>query len=105
MVRDVSFGQYFPGKSLIHRLDPRAKILMFIAYLVIIFCTFNYFSLAITTLFTVFYILASRISPKFYFKSLKVIIFIVIITSLLNLFYGSGDPLFEWWIFRITYNG
>ena len=80
MVRDVSFGQYFPGKSIIHRLDPRAKIIMFTAYLVIIFCTFNYISLAITTLFTVFYIGASGISPKFYFKSLKVIIFIVIIT-------------------------
>lgn len=105
MVRDVSFGQYFPGKSLIHRLDPRAKIIMFIAYLVIIFCTFNYCSLGIITLFTVFYIAASRISPKFYFKSLKVIIFIVIITSLLNLFYGTGEPLLEWWVFKITVDG
>ncbi len=105
MVRDVSFGQYFPGKSLIHRLDPRAKIIMFIAYLVIIFCTFNYVSLAITTLFTVFYIVATRIPFKFYLKSLKVIIVIVLITSILNLFYGIGDPIFEWWIFKITING
>ena len=105
MVRDVSFGQYFPGKSIIHRLDPRAKIIMFTAYLVIIFCTFNYISLAITTLFTVFYIGASGISPKFYFKSLKVIIFIVIITSLLNLFYGSGEPIWQWWVFKLTVNG
>ena len=105
MVRDVSFGQYFPGKSLIHRLDPRAKLLMFIAYIVIIFCTFNYAALGITTAFTVLFLLLSRISPKFYFKSLKVIIFIVIFTSLLNLFYGSGEPLWEWGIFRITVNG
>lgn len=105
MVRDVSFGQYFPGNSLIHRLDPRAKILMFIAYIVIIFCTFNYISLGITTAFTALFLVLSGISPKFYFKSLKVIIFIVIFTSLLNLFYGSGEPLWQWWIFRITFDG
>lgn len=105
MVRDVAFGQYFPGKSLIHRLDPRAKLIMMVAYLVIIFCTFNYVSLAIVTLFTVFFIAISGVSPKFYFKSLKVIIFIVIITSLLNLFYGTGDPLWQWGVLKVTLNG
>ena len=105
MVRDVAFGQYFPGKSLVHRLDPRAKILVFIAYIVIIFCTFNYASLGITAAFTALFLVLSRISPKFYFKSLKVIIFIVIFTSLLNLFYGSGEPLWQWWILKVTVNG
>ena len=105
MVRDVSFGQYFPGKSLIHRLDPRAKLLIFIAYIVIIFCTFNYASLGITVAFAALFLVLSRISPKFYFKSLKVIIFIVIFTSLLNLFYGSGEPLWQWGIFKITVTG
>lgn len=105
MVRDVAFGQYFPGNSLIHRLDPRAKLIMLVAYLVIIFCTFNYVSLAIVTLFTVFYIAISGVSPKFYFKSLKVIIFIVIVTSVLNLFYGTGDPLWQWGILKVTVNG
>ena len=105
MVRDVAFGQYFPGKSFIHRLDPRAKILLLIAYLVIIFCTFNYFSLLLIASFTVLMILSSGVSPKFYFKSLKVIVFIVIFTSLLNLFYGTGEPIWQWWIFRLTING
>lgn len=105
MVRDVAFGQYFPGKSIIHRLDPRAKILMFIAYIVIIFCTFNYPALAITAAFTVLFLVLSKISLKFYLKSLKVIIFIVIFTSLLNLFYGSGDALWQWGIIKITWNG
>ncbi len=88
-----------------HRLDPRAKILLFIGYIVIIFCTFNYVSLAITTVFTALFLILSRISPVFYFKSLKVILVIVIITSLLNLFYGSGEELWQWWIFKITLNG
>ena len=105
MVRDVAFGQYFPTKSVIHRLDPRAKILIFIAYIVIIFCTFNYAALAVTAAFTLLFLALSKISPKFYFKSLKVIIFIVIFTSLLNLFYGSGDPLWQWGILKVTWNG
>ena len=105
MVRDVAFGQYFPTKSVIHRLDPRAKILIFIAYIVIIFCTFNYAALAVTSAFALLFLVLSKISPKFYFKSLKVIIFIVIFTSLLNLFYGSGDPLWQWGILSITWNG
>lgn len=105
MVRDVTLGQFFPGKSLIHKLDPRAKIIMLVAYLVIIFCTFNYASLALVTAFTVFYIAFSGVPAKFYFKSLKVIIVIVIITSVLNLFYGTGDPLWQWGILKITVNG
>lgn len=92
MVRDVSFGQYFPGNSLIHRLDPRAKLLIFIAFIVIIFCTFNYAALGVTAAFTALFLILSRIPIKFYFKSLKVIIFIVLFTSVINLFYGVGDP-------------
>lgn len=105
MVRDVAFGQYFPGKSLIHKLDPCAKILLLIGFLVIIFCTFNYFSLLLVTLFTVLMILSSGVPAKFYFKSLKVIIFILVITSVLNLFYGTGDPIWQWGIIKVTVNG
>lgn len=105
MVRDVAFGQYFPGSSLIHRLDPRAKLLLFIAFVAIIFCTFNYASLGITVAFCALFLIMSRISPKFYFKSLKVIIFIVIFTSLLNLFYGTGEPIWQWWILKLTWAG
>ncbi len=105
MVRDVAFGQFFPGTSIVHRLDPRAKIIILIAFLVIIFCTFNYLSLLLVTMFTIFFVLLSKVPVKFYFKSLKVIIFIVIITSVLNMFYGTGTPLFEWGIIKITLNG
>lgn len=105
MVRDVAFGQYFPGRSFIHSLDSRAKILLLIGFLVIIFCTFNYFSLMLVTLFTVLIIASSGVPAKFYLKSLKVIIFIVIITSVLNLFYGSGEPIWQWGILKVTLNG
>lgn len=105
MVRDVTLGQFYPGNSFIHRLDPRSKILLLIGFLVIIFCTFNYLSLSVVTLFTLFFILISGVSPKIYLKSLKVIILIVIITSVLNLFYGTGEPIWQWGIIKITMNG
>ncbi len=105
MVRDVAFGQYFPGNSIIHRLDPRAKNLIFIAFVVIIFCAFNYVSLGITAAFTLLFLILSRIPAKFYFKSMKVILFIVLITSLFNIFYGTGDVIWQWWIFKVTWNG
>lgn len=105
MVRDVTLGQYYPGNSLIHRLDPRSKILLLIGNLIIIFCTFNYVSLALVTVFTIFCILLSGISLKTYIKSLKVVLVIVVITSVLNLFYGTGEPIWQWGILRITLNG
>lgn len=105
MIRDVTLGQYYPGNSIIHRLDPRTKILALIAFLVILFCSFNYLSLLLVTIFTVFFISISGVSVKTYLKSLKIIIAIVIITSVLNLFYGTGEPLWQWGIIKITLNG
>ncbi len=105
MVRDVAFGQYFPANSVIHKCDPRAKLIMLVGFLVIIFCTFNYVSLALVVLFTALFVAASKVPAKFYFKSMKVIIFIIIVTSILNVFYGTGDPLVQWGIFKITLNG
>lgn len=104
-MRDVAFGQYYPGTSLIHKLDPRSKILMLIAFMVLIFCAFNYYSLLICAASVVGVILLTRVPVRMYLKSLKMIIIIVLITSLLNLFYGSGEPLVEFWIFKITLAG
>ncbi len=70
MVRDVAFGQYFPANSVIHKCDPRAKLIMLVGFLVIIFCTFNYASLALVVLFTALFVAASKVPAKFYFKSM-----------------------------------
>lgn len=104
-MNDIVFGQYFPADSVIHRSDPRLKIVFMIAYIALIFCTFNYFALAVVFISTVIIILSSKVPVKMYLKSLKVIIIIVIITSLLNLFYGTGEPIFQWWIIKITAEG
>lgn len=95
MVRDVAFGQYFPANSVIHKCDPRAKLIMLVGFLVIIFCTFNYASLALVVLLPHF-CCGKQGACKVLFQKMKVIIFIIIVTSILNVFYGSGDPLVQW---------
>ena len=104
-MRDITLGQYFPADSILHRLDPRFKIVGLIAFIVLTFCTFNYFALAVVAAAVIALVLLSKVPIKMYLKSLKVIIIIVIITSILNLFYGSGEPIFQWWIFKVTWNG
>ena len=104
-MRDITLGQFFPADSILHRLDPRTKIVSLTALIILTFCTVNYFALGLVFICTVSIVLMSRVPVKMYLKSLKVIIIIVIITSLLNLFYGTGEPLARWWIFKITWNG
>ncbi|MBQ9680029.1 MAG: energy-coupling factor transporter transmembrane protein EcfT [Ruminococcus sp.] len=104
-MRDITLGQYFPADSVLHRLDPRVKIVSLIAYIALIFCTFNYCSLAFAAVSVLTIVLLSKVPLKMYLKSLKVIIIIVIITSLLNLFYGTGEPIFQWWIIKVTWAG
>ncbi len=104
-MRDITLGQYFPADSVIHRLDPRMKIVSLVAYIVLVFCTFNFYALGFMALSVLTIILLSRVPLKMYLKSLKVIIVIVIITSLLNLFYGTGEPIFEWGIIKVTWAG
>ncbi len=105
-MRDITLGQFFPTDSIIHRLDPRLKIVGLITYIVLLFCSFNYYALALTAATVIAIVIMTRVPVKMYFKSLKVIIIVVIITSLLNLFYGAGDEVIaQWWIFKITWAG
>lgn len=104
-MRDITLGQYFPADSVIHRLDPRVKILSLIAFIALVFCAFNYVALAFTAVFVLTIVLLSKVPLKMYLKSLKVIIIIVVITSLLNLFYGTGEPIWQWGIIKVTWSG
>lgn len=104
-MRDIAFGQYYPGKSILHRLDPRSKIILMVAFIVLVFCTSNYVSLSLVVASVFAVVLLSRVPLRLYFKSLKMIVVIVIITSALNLFYGTGDPIWQWGIIKITLEG
>lgn len=105
MISDVTFGQYFPGKGILHRMDPRVKIILLMSIIVLIFCTFNYFALLFTTFVSMAIVNLSKVPIKMYLKSLKMIIFIVIFTSVLNMFYGTGDPIVQFGFLKITWSG
>ncbi len=105
MIRDITLGQYFPGNGILHKLDPRIKVLMLISVIVLIFCTFNFYALGVVVALVAASVLLSRVPLKLYLKSMKAIIIVILITSILNLFYGTGEVIAQWWIFRITYSG
>lgn len=105
MIRDVALGQFIPGKGIVHRTDPRVKIILLIAFITLIFCAFNFVSLAIVSAGIGIILLLSGVPIKLYFKSLKVIIVIVLITSVLNMFYGTGEPIFKLGFLSITVSG
>ena len=95
MLKDITIGQFFPGNSIIHRLDSRFKIVLDIAYVVMLFMAGNYCSLISAGLFMLIIYMMSGISFKLIFKSLKPIMPIILFTCILNLFFihGEGDPL------------
>lgn len=105
MIRDITIGQYYPSNGLLHRIDPRFKILMMIASIVLLFCTFNFYALGVATVITVLSVVLSKVPLKLFLKSMKTIILIIVITSMLNIFYGTGEPIAQWWIFKITADG
>ena len=105
MVRDITLGQYMPGKSMIHRLDARSKILLLIAYIVFIFVAKNYMALMLITMASLLVVLLTKVKFSMYLKSMKVILFVVVLTGILNLFYGTGNILWEWEFIKITDGG
>ena len=105
MISDITLGQYFPAKSVLHRADPRMKICLTIFVIVLIFTSQNFFSLGLVVAGVAAAMVLSKIPIRLYLKSLKAILILVIFTSVLNLFYGTGEPLWQWGIFRVTLNG
>lgn len=105
MLSDVTMGQFFPGKSVMHRLDPRIKMCLTVYFIVLIFCSKNFVTLGATILMSLLGVVLSKVPLKLYLKSMKPILFIVVFTGVLNLFYGTGDPIFTLGFIHITRNG
>ena len=105
MLKDVTLGQYFPGDTIVHRLDPRTKLVCVILYFVALFTANGFFSMLLVFSTLMCSVALSRIRPGALLKGMKPLIFIVVFTGLLNLFYTDGRELVKWWIFRITYEG
>ena len=105
MLKDITLGQYFPGDTVVHRLDPRTKLLMVIVYIVALFLAKWVISYAVMLAFLVMAVALSRIRPRALFKGLKPLLFIIIFTAIINVFYTKGDVLVQFWIFKITREG
>ncbi len=106
MIKDITIGQYFPFNSVIHKLDPRTKLLFTVVYIVAVFISNNFISL-FTCLLTAFVVVAlSKIPVKTVIKGLKPIILIVVITSVLQILYTkSGVMLIDFWKIQISSGG
>ena len=106
MLKDITLGQYFPGDTIVHRLDPRTKILVVIIFIVTLFLAVDWISYAVMFLITAMCIKLSSIRLKSLMKGLKPLVFIILLTGILNLFYTKeGTVLFDWWIFTVTTGG
>ena len=107
MLRDITIGQHFPGNSLVHRFDPRLKLVLTIAYIVLLFAASNPLGLALSILFLAAMYKVAKIPGKMILKSLKPILPIVIFTAVLNLFFvsGEGEPLVHIWFLTIYAEG
>ncbi len=106
MLKDITLGQYFPGETVIHRMDPRVKIIVTFAYIITLFLANNPagYALMFLTLATV--VLLSKISLKVILRSMKPLLFIIVFTAVLNMFYSGGDDvIFKIWIFKLTWQG
>ena len=107
MISDITLGQFFPGTSAIHRLDPRTKIILSIVFIVGVFLADTVVAFAFLTLATVLLVIASKISIRIILKGIKPIIYILIFTAIINIFLtdGEGDPLLSFWVIDIYVEG
>ena len=107
MLRDITIGQHFPGNSLVHRFDPRLKLVLTIAYIVLLFAASNPLGLTLSILFLAVMYRVAKIPGKMILKSLKPILPIVVFTAVLNLFFvsGEGEPLVHIWFLTIYAEG
>ena len=106
MLKDITLGQYFPGNSFIHRLDPRTKLVFTILYIASLFVAKTYISYGILFLVLVISVAISKIKPSAMLKGLKPLTIIIIFTAVLNLFYTKGgDTLISYGIITVTTEG
>jgi len=105
MLRDITLGQYFPGNTIIHRLDPRTKILIVGVYLVVLFTANSVISMAVVAGFLVLAIALSNVKLRLLIRGLRPLVIILGVTGLLNLFLTPGEPIFSIWIIHIAAEG
>ena len=105
MLRDITLGQYYQADSIIHRLDPRVKLIGTFAYIIALFVSKNVWGYLIATIFLVGVIKLSKVPVKFMLKGMKAIAFLIVITVAFNLFLTPGEAWISIWKLTITKEG
>ena len=105
MLKDITLGQFFPGNSLAHKLDPRTKLVLTVVYIVGLFCAESFLSYGLMAALLIAGVRVSGVAPKALVRGLKPVLFIICFTAVLNLFYTPGEELVSFWIFTITKEG
>ena len=105
MLKDITIGQYFPGNSIVHRLDPRFKIVITMLFVVMIFSADTMLSMSAGIVFMLLSYALTGLSPKLMYKSIKPVIPVLLVTAVLNVFFFDGEEIFSLWIIKITDEG
>lgn len=107
MLKDITIGQFFPGNSIVHKMDSRFKIILDIVYVVMLFVAQNFYGLIVAAVFIVFAYSVAQIKFRLILKSIRPLLPLIVFTAVLNIFFisGEGEPLIKWWIFTIYYDG
>lgn len=106
MIKDITIGQYYPGESPIHQLDPRMKISLAMGFMIVIFFAGSYAAYAVAAAYILLAAAVARIPWKFLLRSLKPLMFLIAITFIFNIFLTPGQTvLLEWGVLRITLEG
>ena len=106
MLKDITLGQYFPGTTVAHKLDPRTKILLVVLYIVALFTAKSLLTYGIMALCLTICVRISKVGIRQLVRGLKPVLFIIIFTGILNLFFTPGDTyLLEWGFLHITVEG
>lgn len=105
MLKDITLGQFFPGESVIHRLDPRTKLIWVVVYIVALFLAKWFVSYALILVTLSLVVAVSQIRLKVILRGMKPLLLIILLTAVLNIFYSQGDVLVHFWIITITKQG
>ncbi len=105
MIRDITLGQYYDADSVIHRLDPRVKLAFTIVYIISLYAGHGILCYLYAVAFLGMIIGISRVPVRFIVRGLRAILVILIISSLFNIFFVQGEPIVQFWIFKITKEG
>ena len=105
MIRDITIGQYYPADSLIHKLDPRTKLLGTLMFIVSVFAFHTFWGYLVATVFLGSVILISKVPVKFIFKGLKAIFVLLLFTIVFNIILTPGEVLWRWGFIKVTKEG